>query len=89
MRQFLLDHVQRIIYLREKVTILGSVPVKRSPSEAAVLLPFCINGVLDRKGIRAKPHRVLPDDGRWRKLKYELGEISIPADQLASPITAE
>jgi hypothetical protein len=47
-RQFLLDHVERIVYLREKVTILGSVPVKRSPSEAPVPLPFRIEGELDR-----------------------------------------
>jgi hypothetical protein len=74
MRQFLLDHVQRIIYLREKVTILGSVPVKRSPSGAAISLPFRIEGVLDRKAIRAKPHKVLPDDGRWKKLKEMVAE---------------
>jgi hypothetical protein len=50
-RQFLLDHVERIVYLREKVTILGSVPVKRHPSEEPVPLPFRIDGELDRKGI--------------------------------------
>jgi hypothetical protein len=66
-RQFLLDHI-RIVYLREKVTILGSVPVKRTPGEAAASLQFRIDGELDRKAIRAKPHKVLPDDGRWRKL---------------------
>jgi hypothetical protein len=73
-RQFLLDHVQRIVYLREKVTILGSVPVKRSPSEAAVSMPFRIEGELDRKAIRTKPHKVLPDDGRWKKLKETVSE---------------
>jgi hypothetical protein len=57
-------------------TILGSVPVKRSPTEAAVLLPFRIDGELDRKAIRAKPHKVLPDDGRWRKLKETVSAVS-------------
>jgi hypothetical protein len=73
-RQFLLDHVQRIVYLRSKVTILGSVPVKRSPSEAPVPLPFRIDGELDRKAIRAKPQKMLPDDGRWKKLQQIASE---------------
>jgi hypothetical protein len=67
-RQFLVDHIQRIVYLRSKVTILGSVPVKRGPFQATVSVPFRIEGDLDRKAIRAKP-RKMPDDGRWKKLK--------------------
>jgi hypothetical protein len=68
-RQFLVDHIQRIIYMRSKVTIFGSVPVKRGPFQAAVPVPFRIEGDLDRKAIRAKPRKLLPDDGRWKKLK--------------------
>ena len=69
MRQFLLDHVQRIVYLHSKVTIVGSVPVKRGTFQAAAPVPFRIEGGLDRRAIRAKPRKVLPDDGRWKKLK--------------------
>jgi hypothetical protein len=68
-RQFLRDHVQRIIYLHGKVTLLGSVPVKRGTFQAAAPVPFRIEGELDRKAIRAKPRKVLPDDGRWKKLQ--------------------
>ena len=68
-RQFLVDHIQRIIYLRSKVTILGSVPLKRGPFRSAAPVPFHIEGELDRKAIYAKPRKLLPDDGRWKKLK--------------------
>ncbi len=78
-RQFLVDHIQRIIYLRSKVTILGSAPVKRGPFQAAVPVPFRIEGELDRKAIRAKPHKVLPDDGRWKKLKEMASQDVRPA----------
>jgi hypothetical protein len=77
-RQFLLDHVHRIIYLRGKVAILGSVPVKRGTFQAAVPIPFRIEGELDRKAIRAKPRKVLPDDGRWKKLKEVVPENARP-----------
>ena len=67
-RQFLLDYVQRIVYHHSKVTIVGTVPVKRGTFQAATPAPFRIEGELDRKAIRAKPQKMLPDDGRWRKL---------------------
>jgi len=73
-RQFLVDHIQRIIYLRSKVTILGSVPLKRGPFRSAAPVPFHIEGELDRKAIYAKPRKVLADDGRWKKLKETITE---------------
>jgi hypothetical protein len=78
-RQFLVDHIQRIIYMRSKVTIFGSVPVKRGPFQAAVPVPFRIEGELDRRAIRAKPKKLLPDDGRWKKLKEAVSEDARPA----------
>jgi site-specific DNA recombinase len=77
-RQFLLDRVERIVYLHSKVTIVGTVPVKRGTFQAAAPVPFRIEGELDRKAIRAKPHKVLPDDGRWKKLK-EIVPQAVPA----------
>jgi hypothetical protein len=78
-RQFLVDHVQRIIYLRDKVTLIGSVAVRRGTFQAPVSVPFRIEGELDRKAIRARPHNLLPDDGRWKKLKI----VSEQADKEA------
>jgi hypothetical protein len=60
--------------MRSKVTILSSVPVKRGPFQAAVPVPFRIEGELDRQAMRAKPHKVLPDDGRWKKLKETISD---------------
>ena len=65
----LLDHVQRIVYHHSRVTIVGTVPIKRGTFQTAALVPFRIDGELDRKAIRAKPQKMLPDDGRWRKLQ--------------------
>jgi hypothetical protein len=77
-RQFLVDHIQRIVYMRSKVTILGSVPVKRGPFQAAAPVPFRIEGELDRNAIRAKPKKLLPDDGRWKKLREAVSEDVLP-----------
>jgi hypothetical protein len=46
-RQFLVDHVQRIIYLRDKVTLIGSVPVRRGTFQAPIPVPFQIAGEPD------------------------------------------
>jgi DNA invertase Pin-like site-specific DNA recombinase len=70
-RQFLVDHVQRIIYLRDKVTLIGSVPVRRGTFQAPVPVPFRIEAELDRKAIRARSHNLQPDDGRWKKLNID------------------
>jgi hypothetical protein len=83
-RQFLVDHIQRIVYMRSKVTILGSVPVKRGPFQAAAPVPFRIEGELDRKAIQRKPHKVLPDDGRWKKLTPVSNEYSFESDRRGS-----
>jgi hypothetical protein len=77
-RQFLVDNVQRIIYLRDKVTLIGSVPVRRGTFQAPVSAPFRIQGELDRKAICARPHNLQPDDGRWKKLN------KIPAERDAN-----
>jgi hypothetical protein len=48
--------------------------VKRGTFQGAVPVPYRIDGELDRSAIRAKPRKVLPDDGRWRKLKQQVAE---------------
>jgi hypothetical protein len=63
------NHVQRVIYLRDQVTLIGSVPVRRGTFQAPVPVPFRIDGELDRKAIQARPHNLLPNDGRWKKLE--------------------
>jgi hypothetical protein len=48
--------------------------VGQEHGRTAVSLPFRIDGEIDRKAIRAKPHKVLPDDGRWKKLKQTVSD---------------
>jgi hypothetical protein len=51
-----------------------------APRLNPVSLPFRIDGDLDRKAIRSKPHKVLPDDGRWKKLKEMVPELCHPCE---------
>jgi hypothetical protein len=62
-RQFLADHVERVIYNRYKVTIVGSVPVE--PASGATKVQFRIEGEIDQKAVRSRPRTVRPEDGRW------------------------
>jgi site-specific DNA recombinase len=50
-REFLLGHVERVIFHRYKVTIAGSVPLQSTLGEAK--LQFRIEGEIDQKGVRA------------------------------------
>jgi hypothetical protein len=54
-RQFVLDHIERVIYNRYEVTIVGSVHVPSAP--AATKLPFRIEGTIDIKAIRSEAGR--------------------------------
>jgi hypothetical protein len=49
-RQFLVDHVERVIYNRYNVSIVGCVPVQSSSGETK--LPFRIEGKIDIAAIR-------------------------------------
>jgi hypothetical protein len=64
-RQFLLGHVERVIYNRYKVTIAGSVPVPSASGETK--LQFQIEGEIDRKAVRSRPRTMPPEDGRWKE----------------------
>ena len=64
--------------MRDKVTLMGSVPVRRGTFQGAVPVPFRIEAELDRKATRAKPRKLLPDDSRWKKLKLTTAE-ELPA----------
>ena len=60
-RQFLVGHVERVIYNRYKVTIAGSVPVQSASGDTK--LQFRIEGEIDRKAVRSRPRTVRPR--RW------------------------
>jgi hypothetical protein len=54
-RHFLLDHVERVIYNRYNVTIVGTIPVRTESRESK--LPFRIEGKIDIVAIRSNSCR--------------------------------
>jgi hypothetical protein len=57
-RQFLVGHVERVIYNRYKVTVTGSVPVQSASGETK--LQFRIEGEIDEKAVRSRPRTMRP-----------------------------
>jgi hypothetical protein len=57
-REFLLDHVESVIYNRYKVTVTGSVPVHSASGETK--LQFRIEGEIDGKAVRSGSLRRAP-----------------------------
>jgi hypothetical protein len=51
-RQFLVDHVERVIYNRYKVTVVGSVPVQTASGQAR--LQFRIRAEIDKSAVRRR-----------------------------------
>jgi hypothetical protein len=50
-RQYLVDHIERVIFNRYKVTVTGSVPVHSASGETK--LPFRIEGEIAPKAVRS------------------------------------
>jgi hypothetical protein len=65
-RQFLLGHIERVIYNRYKVTIVGSVPA-HSPS-GDTKLQFRIEGEIDQKAVRSPTRVIRPEDDERRSV---------------------
>src|SRR5262252_9167877 len=68
-RQFLVDHVERVIYNRYRVTVIGSVPIKMQLSSSQEIetrkIAFCLRGEIDQTMLRkTKPRKKFAEDGR-------------------------
>ena len=63
-RQFLVDHVERVIYDRYKVAVVSSVPVQSASGETK--LQFRIEGEIDRKAVRSGVREMRPEMGGGR-----------------------
>jgi hypothetical protein len=68
-RQFLLGHVERVIYNRYKITIAGSVPVQSASGETRLQLR--IEGEIDGKAVRSRAAN--NTSGRWEGVVGEVG----------------
>jgi hypothetical protein len=71
-RQFLLDHVEKIIYNRYHVVVTGSVSVKPlgretgSEPEHVRKLEYRIEGRIDTSKLHTKPRKKFAEDGRLK-----------------------
>jgi hypothetical protein len=71
-RQFLLDHVEKIIYNRHHVVVTGSVSVKPlgretgSEPEHVRKLEYRIEGRIDTSKLHTKPRKKFAEDGRLK-----------------------
>jgi hypothetical protein len=56
-RQFLADHIEKVIFSRGKVSIMGFVPIENDPQQptGANKSEFRIEGEIDRKAIAKRP----------------------------------
>jgi hypothetical protein len=70
-RQFLVDHIEKIIYHRDKVILIGCVPIafKEAQSITGSTLPFHIEGQVDRDMVRRLPkgEKKFSPDGQLAK----------------------
>jgi hypothetical protein len=64
-RQFLVGHVERVIYNRYKVIIAGSVLVQSASGDTK--LQFRIEGEIDQKAVRSRPRKMRPEDWPWEE----------------------
>jgi site-specific DNA recombinase len=68
-RQFLADYVERVIYDRYRVTVIGSVPIKMQLSNSQEIetrkIAFCLRGEIDKTKLhKTKPRKTFAEDGR-------------------------
>jgi hypothetical protein len=78
-RRFLVDHVERVIYDRSTVRIVGSVPVASIAAEETKL-QFRIEGQIGNAISRAKTQRV-PEGGRWAGPRWSSPIVGQPLSE--------
>jgi hypothetical protein len=80
-RQFLLDHIKTVIFLRSRVTIVGVVPIEHDPQSTR---EFPIEGEIDRKAILSRPKKLRPDDPRFTQSRDNVVATVLMAKDLAA-----
>src|SRR5215471_17257249 len=90
-RQFLVEHVERVIYDRYRVTVVGSVPIKMQFGNSQEIetrkIAFCLPGEIDKSTLhKMKPHKKLAEDGRMNAFggKEPVVSVPIPMHSLSS-----
>jgi hypothetical protein len=91
-RAFLAGRVERIIYRKHQVTIVGAAPLPSTDGDEARKAVFRIAGKIDIEAVKARPRPTKPGDGRVRKWnpKYASASPAVsPAWRPALVIGAE
>jgi hypothetical protein len=83
-RQFLMGHIERVIYNRDRVTLAGSFSVQSASGDTK--LQFRIEGEIDRKPVRSQPRTICPNVAPlWWRLVVGDNATRHPAVRSAAP----
>jgi hypothetical protein len=65
-RAFLAGRIERIIYRKYQVTLVGAVPLASMEGDAVKKAAFRIVGEIDIEAVKSRPRPTKPGDGRFR-----------------------
>ncbi len=65
-RAFLAGRIERIIYRKHQVTIVGAVPLPSMDGDEVKKAAFRIVGEIDIEALKSRPRPTKPGDGRFR-----------------------
>ena len=91
-RAFLAGRIERIIYRKRQVTLVGAVPLPSIDGDEVKKAAFRIAGKIDIEAVKSRPRPIKPGDGRFRTWnpKYASASPAVsPALQPAHLIGAE
>jgi hypothetical protein len=66
-RAFLAGRIERILYRKHQVTIVGAVPLPSMDGDEVKKAAFRIVGEVDVEAVKSRPRPAKPGDGRFRK----------------------
>lgn len=81
-RQFLLDHIEKVVYLNNKVSVHGRVPIKGEHGEAeATMLTFCIESEITKEERYREKLRTM-EAMRQTMIPASLGHTTLASDHV-------
>ena len=75
-RAFLAGRVQRIIYRKYQVIIVGAVPLPSIDGEEVKKATFRIAGKIDIEAVKSRPRPTKPGDGRFSRWNPKFASAS-------------
>ena len=77
-RAFLAGRIERIIYRKHQVTIVGAVPLPSIDGDEVRKAAFRIAGEIDIEAVKSRPRPTKPGDGRFRTWNPKYARASPP-----------